>query len=198
MRRVELRLHNREVAAGHTEQTHVAHETLPDARLYVPRIIHMNWRRLSLLPLGVVLLLTYLAAITSMFTPGTSWLGVICALLFLLGLLVLPPFLVLSINIELTEDRIRQRDLPFAVHDMPYSAIQSVTIDQRTITYRGIRHVYFLVIHGEQGAEMQIDMVQFRHEDLRTIVNTIAAHAPHARLDAYTRAFQAGHFVFRY
>jgi hypothetical protein len=45
---------------------------------------------------------------------------------------------------------------------------------------------------------MQIDMVQFRHEDLRTIVNTIVAHAPHARLDPNTRAFQAGQFVFRY
>ncbi|MGZ3665661.1 MAG: hypothetical protein ACXVDA_14405 [Ktedonobacterales bacterium] len=195
---VRQRLHNPEVAAGHAEQLRVAHETLSDARPNVPRIIHMNWRRWAFLPLSIIIFLPCMAAITSILTPGTSWLGVTFAFLLGLGLLVLPIFVLWSITIELTVDRIRQRDIPFAVRDMPYSAIQCITIDQRTIIVKGVRHVYFLVIHDEEGAKMQIDMVQFRHEDLRTIVNSIVAHAPHARLDANTRAFQAGQFVFRY
>jgi hypothetical protein len=175
------------------------HEALPDARSNVPRVIHMNWRRLDLLPPGIIVALLCILSIMSGLTPGASLLRLATAFLLLLGLVALPIFVLWSITIELTEDHIRQRDMPLAMNEMPYSTIQKITIDQRISTnIRGYRHFYYLVIHDEQGAKMQIDMIQFRHEDLHTIINTIIAHASHVRLDPNTRAFHAGQFTFRY
>ncbi len=197
--RKQQHLRNPEAAASFAEQPHVARTTLPDARPYVARVIHMNWRRWALLPPGAIILLLCILSLASIFTPGTSWLSKTFAVLILLGLVALPVFVFWSITIELTQDHIRQRDMPPAVNEMPYSAIQKITIDQRiTINFRGNRHVYYLVIHDQQGAKMQIDMIQFRHEDLRTIINTISSHARHVRLDPSTRAFQAEQFTFRY
>ncbi len=196
--REQQHLRNPEAAASFAEQPHVAHTTLPDARPYVARVIHMNWRRGALLPPGVIIVLLCILSLASILTPGTSWLGKTVAVLLFLGFVALPAILLWSITIELTEDHIRQRDMPLAMNEMPYSAIQKITIDQRITNIRGYRHFYYLVIHDEQGAKMQIDMIQFRHEDLRTVINTVASHAPHVRLDPNTRAFQARQFTFRY
>lgn len=195
--RLRQRLRNPEIAAGFAARPYVARKPLPDTLSYAPQVIHMNWRRVAFLLPSFVLVLTCISVIVSTLKPGTSWLGATFAFLLLLGILALPILVVRSIKIELAEDRIRQRDLPFSKRDMPYSAIRSIKIDRRTIpTYRGKSYVDFFVIEDKRGATMRIDMVQFRRKDLRTIINTILTHVPYIRVDPSVRAFLTRRSMF--
>lgn len=194
----QRRRNNPEIAAGYDAHPYVACKPLPDARTLLPHIIHAKWRRWAFLPLGGMAFFAIMAATSGQFGSGTKLLEMTVAILFMGGVLALPMLLAYSITFELTEDHLLRRGMCVATRDLPYSAIRSIKIDHRVITNRGIMHMYLLIIKDTQGTKMHINMATFRHEDLRTIINTIVTHAPHVRLDPSARAFEAGQIVFLY
>ncbi len=157
---------------------------------YTIRVRQSAWTILSLIVAGG----TCIAGIVRLLTtphPAPSWPLTFLLLALVAGALASPAALTTLRRIELLDERIRRKDPLLGTRELPYASLRSMKFEERIVTGRFVIRTRHLILVDREGRTLDINMGDFKPDDLHLLARTISCKAPKVHMDSHVRALCA-------